>query len=382
MNPTAAPPRPRRVVIVTHYWPPHIGGIERVAAEQAARLAARGWDVRVATSRVPSSAEPPSSSVAVRRYSAVNVLERRFDVPVPLMSPAMLRDLGRLARWADVVVAHGHVFIGSAYAAIAARRAQTPLVLVQHSPFVEYGPLLDRVERAVDHQLGARVIRSAAAVITVSRFTQDYVSSLVPAAEPTVVHSGVDTARFTPAVPPRSGASNFLTVRRLVPRNGVDLLVDAWREARLPAGCRLVIAGGGSELQAVRRRADGDPSIDVMGEVSETDLPGLYQEADAFVLPSRHGEGFGLAAAEASACGIPVIATDSGGPTDLVRDGENGLVVEPGSAAALAKAIDRFVTDGDLRSRLQAEARATTDQLGWGRSIDRFEAILLGVLRP
>ncbi len=299
----------------------------------------------------------------IHRYRCTNLLERRLGVPVPLLGPSMLRDLRRLAEWADVVIAHGHVYVGSACAALAARRSATPFVLVQHSPFVAYGKILDRVERRVDRVIGAKVIRSAEAVVTVSRYTQDFVRSLAPDVEPLVIHPGVDSERFAP--PPERldhERLTFLTVRRLVPRNGVDVLVESWRKAALGDRARLVIAGAGPEGRQLRALAAEDDSIDFLGFVAEDTLPDLYRDADVFVLPSRSGEGFGLAAAEALASGIPVVATASGGVTDLVHNGTNGLLVPPNDVAALAEALSAMVGDAPLRERLRRGARHSVEQ--------------------
>jgi glycosyltransferase involved in cell wall biosynthesis len=372
-----------RVLIVTHYWPPHVGGIETVAVEQATRLAARGWQVQVATSRLRGDqARERYGPVEVARFRCVNVLERLWSVPVPLVSPTMLFFLWRRARLADVVVAHGHVYIGTLFAALAARLTKRPFVLVQHAPFIDYGRGLNVLERAVDRMLGRRIIRSARTVIAVSDFTADFVRSLVPDAPIEMVRSGVDHDRFAAAVGARSPRPHptVLTVRRLVPRNGVDSLVEAWRLAGLGAGAELVIGGAGPEIEDIQRLAAGDPSIRIMGYVPDDDLPTLYQDADLFVLPSRSGEGFGLVALEAMASGLPVLATSSGGVVDIVKDGVNGRLVPPNDVPALAEALHQLVDDGVMRSELAEGARRTAEASTWDASIDLLAAVLLGAM--
>jgi D-inositol-3-phosphate glycosyltransferase len=373
-----------RVLIVTHYWPPHVGGIETVAVEQATRLAARGWEVQVATSRLRGDqARERYGPVEVARFRCVNVLERLWSVPVPLVSPTMLFFLWRRARLADVVVAHGHVYIGTLFAALAARLTKRPFVLVQHAPFIDYGRGLNVVERAVDRTLGRRIIRSARTVIAVSDFTADFVRSLVPDVPIEMVRSGVDHDRFAAAGArsPRARPT-VLTVRRLVPRNGVDSLVEAWRLAGLGAQAELVIGGAGPEIEDIQRLAAGDPSIRIMGYVPDDDLPTLYQDADLFVLPSRSGEGFGLVALEAMASGLPVLATSSGGVVDIVKDGVNGRLVPPNDVPSLAEALHQLVEDGAMRSKLAEGARRSAEASTWDASIDLLAAVLLGAMAP
>jgi D-inositol-3-phosphate glycosyltransferase len=368
--------------MVTHYWPPHVGGIETVAVEHARRLSERGWKVRIATSRLRGDrSHERMGAVDVIRFPCTNFAERMFSVPVPLMSPTMLTGLVREAGDTDVVVAHGHVYLGTQFAAVAANRTGRPFVLVQHAPFIDYGPVLNVVERAADHTLGRRVIRAASAVVAVSGFTADFVRSLVPGTDVRIVRSGVDERRFhTGGTPHARERPLVLTVRRLVPRNGVDRLVEAWRRAGIGGRAELLVGGSGPEMEEIRRLAAGDPSIRMMGYVPDEDLADLYREADVFVLPSRSGEGFGLVALEAMASGLPVVATASGGVVDIVTDGVNGLLVPPNDVTALADALTRVVDDAPLRARLAREAVASARASSWDASIDALEDTLVEVL--
>jgi glycosyltransferase involved in cell wall biosynthesis len=166
-------------------------------------------------------------------------------------------------------------------------------------------------------------------------------------------------------------------VRRLVPRNGVDCLVEAWQRAGLRARAELVIGGTGPEIAAIQRLAASDPSIRVLGYVPDDELPALYQDADLFVLPSRSGEGFGLVALEAMASGLPVLATSSGGVVDIVKDGVNGRLVPPNDVPALAEALNRLVDDGPLRTELAQGARRSAGASTWDESIDLLAGALV-----
>jgi D-inositol-3-phosphate glycosyltransferase len=368
-------------LVVTSYWPPHVGGIESVASEQARRLSRRGWRVSVATSRiVGDSSVEQMGSVIIRRYRCLDILQRVAGIPVPLVGPSMLASLIRSAREVDVVVAHGHVYLGSVYAALATRLSGTPFVLVQHAPFVKYGPILDRLERLIDRTLGSWVVRSATSIVAVSDFTANFVRSLVPEAPTVIIRSSVDKRRFFPSRASRSSARPVvLTIRRLVPRNGVDVLVRAWRVSDLGRRADLLVGGSGPEAARVESEARGDESIRLLGHVPDQSLPDLYRSADLFVLPSRSGEGFGLVALEAMASGLPVVATSSGGITDLVVDGVNGRVVPPEDPVALGRAITDILGDPATLARLRAGALASADASSWEASIDNLEETLLAV---
>lgn len=367
----------KRIAIVTHYWPPHTGGIERVASVHAERLSRRGWDVIVFTTRLRGDAAlEDADDRIVRRYRCVNVLERRWSVPVPLVSPRLLTDLRNIARNVDVIVAHGHSYVGTWYAALASRATRTPLVVVEHSPFVDYGPLLNTIQRVVDRTFGRWVLRRAARVISVSRFTDSYVRSIAPVREADVVLSGVDTERFFPR-PHAASPRYVLTVRRLVPRNGVDILIRAWMGASLGDIAELVIVGSGPEADRLSDLARDDQSIRFAGSISDDELPKLYAGATAFVLPSLSGEGYGLAAAEALASGLPVLGTTCGAVPELVRDGEDGLLVAPGDSSSMGNALHSLLTNHDLLDKLRSGATARSRELDWDRSIDGLELSLV-----
>lgn len=355
-----------RVTMVTHYWEPHVGGIESVARLQAQALAASGSAVEVHTTRIPSDAaavsEAPSvegsGAVRIVRHRAIDPLARSLQVPVPFPGPAMARALLRSARRSDVVIAHGHSYPSSVMAAWAARRAGRPFVLVQHSPWVAYGGVLDVLERAVDASLGRAVIRTADRVVCVSEHTAEYVRSIAPDAVTVVIPNDVD-ARFHPspsAGRPSSVAPTVLFVGRLVRRNGWEVLLDAWGRSELEGRAELHIVGSGPDERAVRAAAEELRGVRLVGHVPDGELVDRYRDADVVVVPTVAGEGFGLVAAEALACGTPVIASAQGGLTEVVRHGEDGLLVPPGDAQALASAMGRLLGDATLRARLATGA--------------------------
>src|SRR5439155_26406399 len=135
----------------------------------------------------------------------------------------------------------------------------------------------------------------------------------------------------------------------------IELLVDA--VAALP-GVRLIVAGSGTGLAAVRarvaaRRLEG--RVDLLGWVDEAEKVRLLQTAHVFASTSEK-EGWGLTVLEAAACGTPAVATDVPGLRDAVRGGETGLLVRPGDVPAPAAALCRVLEDQGLRERLGATA--------------------------
>jgi glycosyltransferase involved in cell wall biosynthesis len=146
---------------------------------------------------------------------------------------------------------------------------------------------------------------------------------------------------------------------RLHPQKGVDVLLSAFKKVReeLPQfSWRLKLVGGGIlcyELQAMARQLAIDRAVEFLGQVDDP-FP-LLGQSDIFVLPSR-SEGISNALLEALAHGLPCIVTDIAGNNDVIRHGENGLLVQPDNDNDLAAAIASLATDQKLRERLGREA--------------------------
>lgn len=379
-----------RVLVLTHYWLPHKGGVETLAREQSLRLVRRGHRVSVLTSRLKGDPEHlEDRGISVHRVRAINPLEPR-GVPYPLLSWQAGHVASMLARDHDVLLAYGHTYLASVLGVRAARRHRRPVVLMQASPFVRYGSWLDVVQRMADRTLGRYTLRSAASIIAISEYTAGYVKSLVPDRPVEVLVPGVDTGRFTPAGSPgtrkelreRLGlpleATIFLTVRRLVFRNGLDTLLAACSKLKSRGDISVVIGGFGPQRSRMesRIRQEGLGMVRLAGFIPDDLLPDFYRAVDAFVLPTRTGEGLGLVLLEAFACGIPAIATGDGGQEELLFGGETGVVVPPEDPAALATAMARLADDPERRFVLGRRALDAATRMDWAFSVDRLEEIL------
>jgi glycosyltransferase involved in cell wall biosynthesis len=212
--------------------------------------------------------------------------------------------------------------------------------------------------------------RRADAVATYGPHVSEYVRSYRKHDGVFEAPQAVDARLFGRRVPPWEGAAArelvgargdapvVLFVGRLEREKGLEVLLDAWGQAALPAGAVLALAGEGP----LRPRAQG-PGVRALGYVPRVQLPALYAVADVLVLPSIRTatfvEPWGLVVNEAMHQGTPVIASDAVGAVagGLVRDGRNGLVAPAGDARALATVIEAIATNAELRQRLGATAR-------------------------
>lgn len=213
-------------------------------------------------------------------------------------------------------------------------------------------PLLKRYVR--------ELMRRPDRVVTNSRYSADATRRAF-GRDAEVVHPPVRTGFFTPVAEPRR---HFLVVARLVPQKRLDVLVDAF------AGIdeTLVVVGRGPWLE--RLGASAPPNVRLAGWVQEEELRHLYRSSRALLCPSI--EDFGIAMAEAHACGVPVIAPRDGGALEIVEDGVTGILldrVEADDVVAAIRRLDALDIDSDA-------CRAVAERFGEDRFAERMAQIL------
>ena len=348
-----------RHLLVTNDFPPKVGGIQSYLWELWRRLPPD--DFAVLTS-------PYAGADAFDAEQPFRVIRTRE--PVLLPHPVMTRRIRALAAefGARAVVLDPAVPLG-----LVGPELGLPYAAVLHGAEVTVPGRLP-----VTRQLLARVLRDASLLISAGGYPEAEARRAEGRLPPVVrIPPGVDTGRFVPLAPlERAGARArlglpaagplVLSVSRLVPRKGMDTLIEAAarlaRSGRHP-GLTVAIAGSGRDRGRLERLVarTGAPVV-LLGRVPEADLPALYAAADVFVLSCRtrwaglEQEGFGIVFLEAAAAGVASVAGDSGGAAEAVADGETGIVVgRPSDPAAVARAVEKLLDDPDLRRR-QAEA--------------------------
>jgi len=356
----------KRHLLVTNDFPPKVGGIQNYL-----------WDL---WSRLD-----PSSFVVLTAFSD---------------DAAAAFDAAQAERGIRIVRVPGKILFFPTPDALAAVRAAVkeheidlvlldpalPLGLLGPHLDVPYGVILHGAEVTVPGRLPgsraalARVLRGAQLVVSAGSYPAAEARRVAPDLTASLVEipPGVDAGAIVPLKAAERRAARarlglplqgplLSSVSRLVPRKGMDVLIEAAnRLAPSYPDLVAVIAGDGRELDHLRRLARQSPvTVEVLGRVSQEDRAALLGASDVFVMACRNRwlgleqEGFGIVFLEAAAAGVPQVAGDSGGASEAVLHGETGLVVgDPGDPGAVAEALRSLLADPNRRRRMGRAARS------------------------
>ncbi len=354
----------KRHLLVTNDFPPKVGGIQSYLWELWSRLDPDSFEVLTATSHPDASefdAEQARHGFRIQRIPG-----KTLYVP----TAGSVRRVATMAKemGAGLVVIDPAVPLG-----VMGPFVGVPFAVVLHGAEVTV-PARIPVSRTVLSQ----VLGHARLVISAGGYPAAEGARIAGRRMPAVVEipPGVDCERFAPLDEPARAAARrrlglpesgllVASVSRLVPRKGMDVLIEAVRRLRTSfPDLTLAIAGGGRQegelAEQVRRSGAGI----LLGRIGEPEKAMLLGAADVFAMACRtrwlglEQEGFGIVFMEAAASGVPQVAGTSGGAAEAVEDGETGVVVRrPGDPGAVAEALRKLLVDPALRRRMGVAAR-------------------------
>jgi glycosyltransferase involved in cell wall biosynthesis len=376
-------PDPLRILLVSNYYPEHVGGIEAVASTLADGYRTHGHEVRWLAGDIRSRPHHEHrDDVPVGVWNAVE----RLGFPYPLPPPAAVSSISRHVAWSEIVHMHDCLYAANLAAFVAARRRGRPVLLTQHVAKVPYPNALVRGLQSLAYaSLGRSVLSRADQVVFVSEVVRRWFEERVRFRRPTmVIENGIDTELFKPvSTKERQAAREALGVNREQP---LLLFVGRFVEKKGVRLLRPVIANtSGWSWLLVGRAGDVDPSswllpnLKVLAPLPPERLRDIYVAADLLVLPST-GEGFPVVAQEAMACGTPALLskeTAAGMPAVLdhvFTTNPSGEELQP--AVELALAAVR--ADPGLRKRVATFARQRWRAEGF---VNRYEQQLEALLR-
>jgi glycosyltransferase involved in cell wall biosynthesis len=319
------------------------------------RLRERGWSIDVVELDTSFPRPTPDAHDAARRAFAA--IPSGTIVIVDSLALGALPD----------VLEHEHTRLG--------------IVALVHLPL---SADLDSGRAAADFVEGERrALAAARLAIVTGRATLSLLERYdLPSGRVVVIEPGTDRMPRAPRSP--DGTLTLLTVAALTPTKGYDILIQALSSLK-QLDWRLLCAGSVTRhretVQRVRTLVDLhglEARVSLLGELDDSALHQRYQEADVFVSASRQ-ETYGMALADALAQGLPVVATSTGASREFVGD-TAGLLVPPGDPDALAQALERVISDRELRERFTRGAELVATGLRtWQDAAGEWAAVLQGV---
>ncbi len=407
MPPCRRSPAPLRILNVTQSYFPFLdrGGPAMKVRALARGLSARGHEVTVLTTDLGLEQHGEAIALTPSPFgwrSRADGFRTFYLRPVSIYrsltwNPSVYSFCREHIGSFDVV----HIFgLYDLMAPVVARFCRQQMIPYLVEPMGMFRPIVRNIllKRVYRRLFGDALMAGAAAVIATAIQEQgELIEGGVPADKIVVRRNGVEF----PSSLPESGSfrSRFripqdallvLFLGRLVSKKSPDLLIEAFAHcaARNPrlANAVLVLAGPDEadgyqeQLQALAARLDIQSQVRFTGPVYGATKWAAYRDADLFVLPSRN-ENFGNTAAEAVACGTPVLLTDRCGVATLIEN-RAGLVVahDPG---ALARGLERLLSDQALRLQFAQACREVARELGWDQPLDQTELLYSALIaRP
>ena len=266
------------------------------------------------------------------------------------------------------------------------RRLSTPIVSIVHHLRASEHRRLRPLYRAVER----RYLRGVDGVVCNSSVTRDVVTELGVDADRTVIAPPAGD-RFDPQIESDAIADRaheeplrLLFVGNIIPRKGVDTLIDGLAAA--DGDAELTVVGKPVDEEYVSRCHDRvadhglDGRVTFTGGIDDASLAAAFREHHLLAVPSRY-EGYGIVYLEGMGFGLPAVASRAGGATDIVTHGENGFLVDPGDAAAVADAITTLAADRERLATMGQAARERFDaQPDWRETAATVRGLLESVV--
>lgn len=366
------------------YYPAR-GGVQEITRQLAHENESRGGKSIVISNRWPKSLPryDEYEGVPVRRY-VFRVPERNFKqmTGALLVGPYTLHQVCADLKQHKTDIVNLHCVSSNAYYARAAcRRLKLPLVLSLH------GEISMDASKLYEWSTYARTImrqlmQEATSITACSHYSlkeaEDYYGQ--PFGERgQVIYSGIRVADFLNVEPYRHSRPYIVAVGRLVKPKGFDVLLRALACLIRSEGFELdlLLAGDGEEEMPLKRLAlelGVSDRLHMLGAVPREQAASLFAGSTMFILPSLR-EPMGTVLLEAMATGKPIVASRTGGVPELIQDGINGLLVEPGSIEELLRAMRRFLADPDFARRCGEGARRDVQKFDWSHSAEQFRQL-------
>lgn len=371
-----------KILQVSAYSPPNIGGSERYCHELSKRLVERGHEVHLVTSKLErdSLSNETIDGIHVHRCPCIGNF---WGVnPYTFIMHKLFN--GRY----DVIHAHSYIFLTSNQAVFSPKTSRTPVLLHLHGG-INWVPSRDdssiwlkfqAKKRLYDPTIGRLTLQAASAVASVSLSDINSARNLwhLDASKFYWVPNAVDIEKFkVNPIDIKSKRLSVIFIARLEMWKGIDTLLEV---AKIVGNemeeVDFIIIGDGSLKRYIETvKARFNKNIKVIGQVSPEFIPEMLANASVLILPS-YMEGLPTVCLEALACEVPAVASNVGGVSEIIKDGETGYLFPAGDAQMCADRILKLLSDDKLRKMMGRNGRRLVKSVfTWEKVIEKTERI-------
>jgi glycosyltransferase involved in cell wall biosynthesis len=361
------------------------GGSSLAAYYLSAEMAKRGHEVNVFTTSINSEDSiEKNENMTIYRYGT------NFRIHTSNISFGMFKK--PMDHNVDIIHTHFDIPPGPLAGLRYAKKKKNPFIVTYHGDWVDsYGGLIRRIgvglhnKYLVDKVLcyADVIISPSECYINESRFLKKYKEKIV------VIPNGINLKDFDISYSKEECRKKLglplnkkilLFFGYLSPYKGPEVLLKAMPEIiKNVSDVELVFAGKGEmkdELEILSKKLRIEKNVRFVGFVEDDMKPLYFKAADVFILPSTMStESFGIVNLEAMACGVPIVASNIGGIPDIVKNGENGLLVQPKNTKALANAIIYLLENEDVKEKMGKNGRLKVKDYLWEKIAEKTEAI-------
>lgn len=369
-----------KILLITHYFYPHIGGIEIVAYNQAKELVKQGHEVTIITSKIKHEANNETvEGIKIIRIKALNWLEKKFDVPFPIFSSKLLSIINTEIKKSDVVHAHGALYMGSFFGSLVTKKFKKPFIVTEHVGLVIYkNKVLSIIEHLAFKTIGRISLNRSKVILVLNENVEKYLSKITKT-KIQYLTNGVDINLFKPIDQKQKiflrkkyklpiDRKLILFVGRFVEKKGVDLLIKAKKP-----DFDIVLVGEGKlspETYDIR-------GIHIFNFMPQDKLREIYQMCDVFVLPSE-SEGFPLSLQEAMASGLPIITTKQQYYKELFDS--NFVELIDRNIDQIKYSIENLISDSKKTEAMKKYSRNfVIDNFSWNINVNKLLKIYKGL---
>jgi len=391
------------LVLTDVLFPDTIGGAGRVAYNLSLELGQKGHDVHIITRNV--NGQFPAYQVI-----DTNLYVHRFFIPLNQSLSLFFSEIKNsylLSKMLNEYVTFDLICLHQSLVSIgpllSCRLKNIPVIHYFHSPWHEEYLIKrskprkrDKAVARVMRLIEKRIMLKASRIIVLSNFMRNKLLEIHnPRCEISIIPAGVDLDDFHLPDGDKASAKQktelpsdktiFLTVRNLVPRMGLENLIMAFgRSEALKKTGTLLIGGHGfleDQLKALVDKLGIANNIRFLGHIPDKNLPGIYQAADYFVLPTEKLEGFGLVILEAMACGTPVLGTPVGAIPEIIRPFDERLIFKGTNWKDIKEKMEDIIERPDLYFFDPKACRKFVEEnYSWKKVADDFEEVAIRLM--